>query len=121
MHSVAAGIFQSKDQIHFFRDIGYQHDSFAHCPDGADWSIGKCSCNPKDNFGKWCPHFTLYPAHLKLSRIPVWMRFVRLHQVLVSGQVADRKQLRLTYRCDGEREGHPHHDFQTRMIKPGAT
>ncbi|KAF9650772.1 glycosyltransferase family 15 protein [Thelephora ganbajun] len=61
IHSVAAGLFQSKDQIHFFKDIGYQHDYFAHCPEGASWSTGKCSCNPKDNFdftrfsclGKW--------------------------------------------------------------------
>jgi len=61
VHSVAAGLFSSTDQIHFFKDIGYQHDFFAHCPDGSDWSAGRCSCNPKDNFdftpfsclGKW--------------------------------------------------------------------
>jgi len=61
VHTVAAGLFQSKDQIHFFKDIGYQHDFFSHCPAGADWTKGKCSCNPKENFdftrfsclGKW--------------------------------------------------------------------
>ena len=51
IHSVAAGLFQSKDRIHFFKDIGYQHDFFAHCPEGSDWTNGKCSCNPNDNFG----------------------------------------------------------------------
>lgn len=65
MHTVAAGLFQSKDQIHFFKDIGYQHDFFAHCPGGTDWSNGQCSCNPKDNFGKQSLHFILlYPAYL---------------------------------------------------------
>ena len=68
VHSVAAGLFQSKDKIHFFKDIGYQHDNFAHCPEGANWSIGKCSCNPKANFGKRCSRFAfLHPAHLNLS------------------------------------------------------
>ena len=52
MHSVAAGLFLNRDQIHFFKDIGYQHDYFTHCPEGADWTNGKCSCNPKDNFGE---------------------------------------------------------------------
>jgi alpha 1,2-mannosyltransferase len=59
VHTVAAGLFQSKDQIHFFKDIGYQHDFFSHCPAGADWTKGKCSCNPKENFGEQPPHSTM--------------------------------------------------------------
>jgi len=50
VHSIAAGLFASKDQIHFFKDIGYQHDSFGHCPQGKEWEVGRCSCNPYDTF-----------------------------------------------------------------------
>ncbi|TBU26264.1 glycosyltransferase family 15 protein [Dichomitus squalens] len=51
VHSIAAGLFQGKDKIHFFDDIGYGHAPFTHCPhdDGA-WARGKCSCNPDKSF-----------------------------------------------------------------------
>jgi len=62
VHSVAAGLFQSKNQIHFFKDIGYQHDFFAHCPEGGAWTDGRCSCNPNDNFD-----FT------RFSCLPKWL------------------------------------------------
>ncbi|KAI7860529.1 glycolipid 2-alpha-mannosyltransferase-domain-containing protein [Circinella umbellata] len=42
VHSLAAGMFLNKSQVHFFKDIGYQHDSFAHCVD--DGVFGKCMC-----------------------------------------------------------------------------
>ncbi|OMJ14011.1 O-glycoside alpha-1,2-mannosyltransferase omh1 [Smittium culicis] len=32
VHSLAAGLFLTKDQLHFFSDIGYKHDDFYHCP-----------------------------------------------------------------------------------------
>lgn len=51
VHSIAASLFASKDQIHFFRDIGYRHDPFQHCPSGEEWAKGRCSCDPKDSFG----------------------------------------------------------------------
>ena len=51
IHSIAAGLFASKDQLHFFRDIGYKHEFFQHCPSGKEWEKGKCSCDPNDNFG----------------------------------------------------------------------
>ncbi|KAF9454502.1 glycosyltransferase family 15 protein [Macrolepiota fuliginosa MF-IS2] len=50
VHSIAASLFASKDQVHFFRDIGYRHDPFQHCPSGDDWTRGRCSCDPKDSF-----------------------------------------------------------------------
>ncbi|KDR81623.1 hypothetical protein GALMADRAFT_239685 [Galerina marginata CBS 339.88] len=50
VHSIAASLFASKDQVHFFRDIGYRHDSFQHCPSGDDWVQGRCSCDPNDSF-----------------------------------------------------------------------
>ncbi|KAG1375036.1 hypothetical protein G6F61_008820 [Rhizopus arrhizus] len=30
VHSLAAGLFLNKSQVHFFEDIGYKHDNFAH-------------------------------------------------------------------------------------------
>lgn len=32
IHSLAAGMFLSLDQIHYFRDIGYKHSTLGHCP-----------------------------------------------------------------------------------------
>ncbi|KAJ7449825.1 glycosyltransferase family 15 protein [Mycena latifolia] len=50
VHSIAAGLFARKDQIHFFRDIGYRHENFQHCPSGSQWSAGRCACDPNDSF-----------------------------------------------------------------------
>ncbi|KAM5545565.1 hypothetical protein V8D89_000603 [Ganoderma adspersum] len=51
VHSIAVSLFQSKDQIHFFDEIGYEHNPYTHCPkgDGA-WKRGKCDCDVKGNF-----------------------------------------------------------------------
>ena len=32
VHSIAAALFLRKDQIHFFDEIGYEHNPFTHCP-----------------------------------------------------------------------------------------
>ncbi|KAF9005662.1 glycosyltransferase family 15 protein [Cyathus striatus] len=53
VHSIAASLFARHDQIHFFRDIGYRHDPFQHCPSGETWSQGRCACDPRDSFGKY--------------------------------------------------------------------
>ncbi|KAG2172464.1 hypothetical protein INT44_006637 [Umbelopsis vinacea] len=45
VHSLAAGMFLNKSEVHFFDDIGYKHDSFSHCTD--DGIHGKCMC-PED-------------------------------------------------------------------------
>ncbi|KAF9069601.1 glycosyltransferase family 15 protein [Rhodocollybia butyracea] len=50
VHSIAAALFARRDQIHFFRDIGYRHDPFQHCPSGEQWTKGRCSCDPTDTF-----------------------------------------------------------------------
>ncbi|KAI8378642.1 glycolipid 2-alpha-mannosyltransferase-domain-containing protein [Blakeslea trispora] len=42
VHSLAAGLFLNKSQVHFFNDIGYRHDHFTHCVD--DGPLGKCMC-----------------------------------------------------------------------------
>ncbi|KIK55996.1 glycosyltransferase family 15 protein, partial [Collybiopsis luxurians FD-317 M1] len=51
VHSIAAALFIPKDELHFFRDIGYRHEPFQHCPRGEDWTRGKCSCNSHDTLG----------------------------------------------------------------------
>ncbi|KAH7926325.1 glycosyltransferase family 15 protein [Leucogyrophana mollusca] len=50
VHSIGAALFARKDQIHFFNDIGYKHEPFQHCPQGAAHSKGKCWCDPSQNF-----------------------------------------------------------------------
>lgn len=50
VHSIAASLFARRDQVHFFRDIGYRHDPFQHCPQGDEWFRGRCACNSHDNF-----------------------------------------------------------------------
>ncbi|KAK7467142.1 hypothetical protein VKT23_004201 [Stygiomarasmius scandens] len=50
VHSIAAALFARRDQIHFFRDVGYRHDPFQHCPSGEEWEAGRCACDPKDTF-----------------------------------------------------------------------
>ncbi|KAJ3514835.1 hypothetical protein NLJ89_g2142 [Agrocybe chaxingu] len=50
VHSIAVSLFASRDQVHFFSDIGYRHDSFQHCPSGEEWVKGRCACDPHDSF-----------------------------------------------------------------------
>lgn len=52
VHSIGAALFSRKDQIHFFEDIGYRHEPFQHCPQGASHARGKCWCDPKQNFDR---------------------------------------------------------------------
>lgn len=50
VHSIGAALFAKKDQIHFFEDIGYRHEPFQHCPQGAAHARGKCWCDVSNNF-----------------------------------------------------------------------
>ncbi|KIY43542.1 glycosyltransferase family 15 protein [Fistulina hepatica ATCC 64428] len=50
IHSMAASLFARKDQVHFFRDIGYRHEQIQRCPVGELWGAGRCACNPSDSF-----------------------------------------------------------------------
>src|SRR6266851_2627120 len=36
---------------HFFREIGYEHWAFTHCPTGDLWTRGRCICDPARSFG----------------------------------------------------------------------
>ncbi|PCH34914.1 glycosyltransferase family 15 protein [Wolfiporia cocos MD-104 SS10] len=45
VHSIAASLFLRKDQIHFFDEIGYEHNPFTHCPHGPGLIKKKqCTC-----------------------------------------------------------------------------
>lgn len=55
VHSIAAAMFLNKDQLHFFNEIGYEHNPYTHCPRGQEtWEKGRCSCNPDKSFGECC-------------------------------------------------------------------
>ncbi|PCH34898.1 glycosyltransferase family 15 protein [Wolfiporia cocos MD-104 SS10] len=51
VHSIGAALLARKDQIHFFDEIGYEHNPYTHCPRGSGaWARGKCACEPSRNF-----------------------------------------------------------------------
>lgn len=35
VHSLAIGMFLDLNEVHYFRDIGYRHEIFVHCPANA--------------------------------------------------------------------------------------
>ncbi|KAF9583750.1 hypothetical protein BGW38_008662 [Lunasporangiospora selenospora] len=48
VHSIAAALLLSRDQIHFFREIGYFHNPFHNCPAEPELQA-KCHCDPDLN------------------------------------------------------------------------
>jgi len=51
VHSIGAALFAGADKIHFFREIGYEHPPYTHCPAEEDlWRKGRCTCDPAHNF-----------------------------------------------------------------------
>ncbi|ETW76806.1 glycosyltransferase family 15 protein [Heterobasidion irregulare TC 32-1] len=51
VHSIAVALFAHKDQLHFFREIGYEHSPYTHCPKEKDlWQRGRCTCDPGKSF-----------------------------------------------------------------------
>lgn len=50
VHSIAAALFLNKNQIHFFDEIGYQHDDWSHCPSNPTPQMA-CACDPASSFG----------------------------------------------------------------------
>ncbi|KAF7305353.1 Glycosyltransferase family 15 protein [Mycena chlorophos] len=52
VHSIAAGLFAHRDQLHFFEEIGYEHNPYTHCPKDPDmWRKNRCGCEPSRSFG----------------------------------------------------------------------
>ena len=61
VHSIGAALFAGKSRIHFFREIGYEHSPFTHCPTEEElWKRGRCTCDPARSFGT----FFFYESHL---------------------------------------------------------
>ncbi|KAI9271845.1 nucleotide-diphospho-sugar transferase [Phascolomyces articulosus] len=44
VHSIAAGLFLDTNEIHYFEDIGYQHDLYRHCPSKESGLGCRCEC-----------------------------------------------------------------------------
>ncbi|KAF9443357.1 glycosyltransferase family 15 protein [Macrolepiota fuliginosa MF-IS2] len=51
IHSIAAALFLNKNQIHFFDEIGYQHDDWSHCPSNPTPQM-ECACDPANSFDR---------------------------------------------------------------------
>ena len=53
VHTLSVAMFLKKQEVWFFRDIGYQHNINHHCPPNRE---GKCACQPTsmdENFYNW--------------------------------------------------------------------
>lgn len=50
VHSIAAGLFLDRDQIHLFDDVGYTHPPYTHCPANFIDRGLSCTCKEKDSF-----------------------------------------------------------------------
>lgn len=49
VHSIYASLFLPPEQIHFFENIGYNHDGFIHCPYNKN-SLLHCHCDPNTSY-----------------------------------------------------------------------
>jgi hypothetical protein len=62
VHSIGAALFLPRSNIHFWDEIGYEHNPYTHCPKlGNNWENGRCSCDPKRNFGEFDSLISLSP------------------------------------------------------------
>lgn len=51
IHSIAASLFLSRDKIHYFDDVGYNHGVYTQCPLNNEFRYKhKCHCNPTSDF-----------------------------------------------------------------------
>ncbi|KAF5348300.1 hypothetical protein D9756_010537 [Leucocoprinus leucothites] len=51
VHSIGAALFLPRSKIHFWDEIGYEHNPYTHCPRmGNNWQHGRCSCDPQRSF-----------------------------------------------------------------------
>ena len=77
VHTIAAALLAGADRIHFFREIGYEHDGYTHCPLDDLWRRGRCTCDPAQNFG----------MRLDSSMGQSLISFVRFCGIVVSSEV----------------------------------
>lgn len=71
VHSLAAGLFLTTDQIHYFEDIGYQHDLYRHCPSKKSKLGCRCDC-PEGTTKESIDHDNYYDTCL-----PKWLKHVK--------------------------------------------
>ncbi|ODV62846.1 glycosyltransferase family 15 protein [Ascoidea rubescens DSM 1968] len=51
IHSIAVSLFEDRNKIHFFDDIGYNHGVYHSCPLNTEFrKKHHCSCNPDNDF-----------------------------------------------------------------------
>jgi alpha 1,2-mannosyltransferase len=68
VHSIAAGLFLNKDEVHYFDDIGYWHIPFTNCPTSEEVrKKRRCYCNPDDNF-TW-KGYSCTPRYYKVKNL----------------------------------------------------
>ncbi|CAO3600024.1 unnamed protein product [Absidia cylindrospora] len=71
VHSLGAGLLLETDQIHYFEDIGYQHDLYRHCPSKQSGKGCRCDC-PVGTTEKSIDHDSYYDTCL-----PQWRKWVK--------------------------------------------
>ncbi|KAJ1918202.1 alpha-1,2-mannosyltransferase ktr1 [Mycoemilia scoparia] len=54
IHSIAACLFLTKSQIHWFEDVGYHHVGYLHCPKPKSM-LKACLCEPEDSYTQEAP------------------------------------------------------------------
>lgn len=103
MHSIAVSLFANKDQIHFFDEIGYEHNPYIHCPRGeGSWARGKCDCEPKRNFGA-------FPSPTPLP-LPMLTAHHRLRRLLLHETVGpDPSLITFVFALSAAADPHDHH------------
>ncbi|KAI8061642.1 glycolipid 2-alpha-mannosyltransferase-domain-containing protein [Gongronella butleri] len=71
VHSIGAGLFLSTDQVHYFEDIGYQHDLYRHCPTKRSNLGCNCVC-PSGTNSESIDHDSFHDTCL-----PAWRKWVK--------------------------------------------
>ncbi|GAA5798862.1 hypothetical protein HPULCUR_004268 [Helicostylum pulchrum] len=82
VHSLAAGLFLTTDQIHYFEDIGYQHDLYRHCPSKKSKLGCRCDCPvgttkesiDHDNYDDTClPKWLKHVKDVEKKKVNWWL------------------------------------------------
>ncbi len=64
VHTIVLALFLPRSQLHFFEQIGYEHEPYMHCPRGEQWALGRCLCDPERS-----PFFCRRCGYLRVSRL----------------------------------------------------
>ncbi|CAO3632386.1 unnamed protein product [Cunninghamella blakesleeana] len=75
VHSLATGLFLETNQIHYFEDIGYQHDLYRHCPKKETRLGCRCECPEGSITEESIDHDIYYDTCL-----PQWRKWVKTSQ-----------------------------------------